>query len=227
MNKQELQALIDRVIGTKGIMRSSAWWVRKLFNEVVGYLEKYAESYANNAVKKVKITSDTEMSDESTNPVQNKVIKAYVDSSKEIKVVRMAAKSSCELSPNIYYYWGDNTRTNEMAVTLLDYVQDYTGETLKTYTLDFRAGASCVLTFNADLQWEGGSQPTYKEGQRYQINIKGRYASVISSDESPAQTNVKKLRDEIVENESVIAAALTDLDTRITDIIARLDSAGL
>lgn len=79
MTRQELQSLIDRVIGKKGIMRSSAWWVRKLFNGVVGYLEKYAESYANDAVKKVKITSDTEMSDESTNPVQNKAIKAYVD----------------------------------------------------------------------------------------------------------------------------------------------------
>lgn len=223
MTRQELQALIDRVIGKKGIMRSSAWWVRTLFNKVL----EYVESYTKNAVANAKVKSDTEMSDESTNPVQNKVIKAYVDLSKEIRVVRMAAASSCELTPNIYYYWGENTRTNKMAVTLLDYVQDYTGETLKTYTLDFRAGASCVLTFNADLQWDGGSQPVYKDGQRYQINIKGRYASVISSDESPAQTGVQNLRNEIVENEAVIAAALSDLNTRITDIKARLDSAGL
>lgn len=216
MTRVELQALIDRVIGTKGIMRSSAWWVRKLFNKVL----EYVESYTNNAVANAKVKSDTEMSDESTNPVQNKVIKAYVDSSKETRVIRKAASSSCELMPNIYYYWGENTRTNEMAVTLLDYVQDYTGETLKTYTLDFKAGASCVLTFNADLQWEGGSQPVYKDGQRYQINIKGRYASVISSD-APA------LRDEMIANEEVSAAAFVDLDKRITEIITRLNNAGL
>lgn len=216
MTREELQALIDRVIGTKGIMRSSAWWVRKLFNKVL----EYVESYTKNAVANAKVKSDTEMSDESTNPVQNRVIKAYVDSSKDIRVVRMAAKSSCDLSPNIYYYWGENTRTNEMAVTLLDYVQDYTGETLKTYTLDFKAGASCVLTFNADLQWEGGSQPAYKDGQRYQINIKGRYASVISSDASA-------LRDEMIANEEVSAAAFVDLNKRITEIIQRLNNAGL
>ena len=216
MTRVELQALIDRVIGTKGIMRSSAWWVRNLFNKVL----EYVESYTKNAVANAKVKSDTEMSDESTNPVQNRVIKAYVDLSKEIRVVRMAAKSSCELQPNIYYYWGENTRTNEMAVTLLDYVQDYTGETLKTYTLDFIAGTSCILTFSADLQWEGGSQPVYKDGQRYQINIKGRYASVISSDASA-------LRDEMIANEEVSAAAFVDLNKRITEIIQRLNNAGL
>ena len=87
MTRVELQALIDRVIGTKGIMRSSAWWVRKLFNKVL----EYVESYTNNAVANAKVKSDTEMSDESTNPVQNKVIKAYVD------------KKAVELSVNVTY----------------------------------------------------------------------------------------------------------------------------
>lgn len=211
MTKQELQTLIDRVIGTKGIIRPSAWWVRRLFNKVL----EYAESYTKNAVANAKVKSDTEMSDESTNPVQNKVIKAYVDSSKDIQVVRMAAKSSCDLSPNIYYYWGDNTRTSQMSVTLLDYVSDYVGDnSLKTYTLDFVAGSECQLTFNVNLEWEGGAQPTYKEGQRYQINIKGRYASVISSDTSDAS----ELRDEMMANEEVIAAALNDLDLRLKEL---------
>lgn len=208
MNKKDLQSLIDRVIGTKGIMRSSSWWVRRLFNEVIGYAEKYA----NDAVKKVKITSDTEMSDESTNTVQNRVIKSYVDSSKDIQVVRMAAKSSCDLSPNIYYYWGNNTRTSQMSVTLLDYVSDYVGgNSLKTYTLDFVAGSDCQLTFDVSLEWEGGAQPTYKEGQRYQINIKGRYASVISSD-------VSALREELIKNEEVVATALNEFNSRLKEL---------
>lgn len=75
MDRTEIQALIDRVIGKKGIMRAPSWWVRRLFNKVI----EYGESYANAAVKDVKITSDTTMSNTSTNPVQNKVIKEYID----------------------------------------------------------------------------------------------------------------------------------------------------
>lgn len=204
MKREELSALVDRVIGSKGIMRTPAWWVRYLFNKLVEYVDS--------AIKSVKIKSDTEMSDESENPVQNKVIKAYVDSSHDTRVVRMAAKSSCELQPNIYYYWGNNTVTNAMSITLLDYVEDYTGGAkLKTYTLDIKAGADCSLSFNVDLQWNGGSMPSFKEGQRYQINIKGRYASVVSSDENP-------LHNELLTNEEVIAAALNGFDTRIREL---------
>ena len=75
MTRQELSLLIDKVIGSKGIMRSSVWWVKRLLNKIVEYLQEYVDS----AIKSVKIKSDTEMSDESESTVQNKVIKAYVD----------------------------------------------------------------------------------------------------------------------------------------------------
>ena len=79
MTREELQALIDRVIGKKGILRAPAWWVRRLFGNMLDYTDE--------AVKNVTITSDTEMSDTSTNPVQNKVIKAYMDNAiKNVKV---------------------------------------------------------------------------------------------------------------------------------------------
>lgn len=79
MNREELQALIDKVIGKRGIMRSSSWWVRRLFSEVLQYSEDVAKAKAQEAVKGVKVVADTEMSDKSTNSVQNKVIKEYVD----------------------------------------------------------------------------------------------------------------------------------------------------
>lgn len=63
-------------------MRSPAWWVRRLFKEVLGYSDAKAEevkAYADNAVKNVKVVVDSEMSDSSENAVSNKVIKAYVD----------------------------------------------------------------------------------------------------------------------------------------------------
>lgn len=71
MTREELQALIDRVIGKKGILRAPSWWVRRLFGNLM--------DYTDNAVKNVKVEVDSEMSDESENAVSNKVIKAYVD----------------------------------------------------------------------------------------------------------------------------------------------------
>lgn len=75
MTRENLTALIDRVIGKKGILRSPAWWVRRLFEKVI----EYGESYTQNAINNVKVEVDSEMSDESENAVSNKVIKAYVD----------------------------------------------------------------------------------------------------------------------------------------------------
>ena len=71
MDRIELQALIDRVIGKKGILRAPSYWVSRLFGNLMDYTDE--------AVKNVKITVDSEMSDESENAVSNKVIKAYVD----------------------------------------------------------------------------------------------------------------------------------------------------
>lgn len=69
MDRTELQALIDRVIGKKGILRAPSYWMRKVLNSIVEYCEGLTP----------KIEVDTEMSDESENAVSNKVIKGYVD----------------------------------------------------------------------------------------------------------------------------------------------------
>lgn len=82
MTREELQALIDRVIGKKGILRAPSFWMRRLFGNLMDYTDgkaKEGKAYTDDAVKNVKITVDSEMSDESENPVGNKVIKAYVD----------------------------------------------------------------------------------------------------------------------------------------------------
>lgn len=82
MTRDELQALIDRVIGKKGILRAPSYWVSRLLGNLMDYTDgkaKEGKAYTDDAVKNVKITVDSEMSDESENPVGNKVIKAYVD----------------------------------------------------------------------------------------------------------------------------------------------------
>lgn len=82
MKREELNTLIDRVTSGKGILRTTGYWMRRLFKAVLGYSDAKAEevkTYTDDAVKNVKVEVDSEMSDESDNAVSNKVIKAYVD----------------------------------------------------------------------------------------------------------------------------------------------------
>ena len=84
MTREQLQALIDRVIGKKGILRAPSYWVRRLFGNLMDYTDgkaKEGKAYTDAAVKNVKvdIEVDSEMSDTSTNPVQNKAVKGYID----------------------------------------------------------------------------------------------------------------------------------------------------
>ncbi len=46
MSKENIQSLIDRVIGKEGILRVPSYWVRKLFNQVLDYTD---ESVAKSA----------------------------------------------------------------------------------------------------------------------------------------------------------------------------------
>lgn len=55
MAKETLQALIDRVIGKDGILRVPAWWVRRLFSELLGY--------ADTAIESAKEHTDTAVND--------------------------------------------------------------------------------------------------------------------------------------------------------------------
>lgn len=49
MSKEKLQSLIDRVIGKEGILRTPAYWVKRLFNQVL----EYSEEYTNKAIEVV------------------------------------------------------------------------------------------------------------------------------------------------------------------------------
>ena len=138
MDRTELQALIDRVIGKKGILRAPAWWVRRLFGKVI----EYGESYTQKAVADAKVKSDTEMSDESTNPVQNKVIKAYVDG----KAV------SVDEEPNTY---SSNAIANKGITT---YVNDKVGSIRRNYLAFTIIGSSAQLSHSKGVNYslDGG-----------------------------------------------------------------------
>lgn len=89
MDRTELQALIDRVIGKKGILRAPSWWVRRLFGNLMDYTDTAVESakeYTDTAVSNIEIDVDAEISDTSENPVQNKVVKAAIDAKQDLLV---------------------------------------------------------------------------------------------------------------------------------------------
>lgn len=68
MDRTEIQALIDRVIGKKGLLRAPSWWVRRLLNKMLDYCESLTP--------KIKVESSV---NDSANPVQSKAVKEYVD----------------------------------------------------------------------------------------------------------------------------------------------------
>jgi hypothetical protein len=70
MTREELSALFDRVIGSKGILRIPSYWMRKILNDAITYLEV--------AVSNVKIDVESSVNT-STNPVQSQAVKTYVD----------------------------------------------------------------------------------------------------------------------------------------------------
>ena len=43
MTREELTALVDRVIGSKGILRTPSYWMKKVLNNIIGYLENYGD----------------------------------------------------------------------------------------------------------------------------------------------------------------------------------------
>lgn len=68
MTREELNALLDRVIGGKGILRTPAYWMRRVLNNILEYCEGLTP----------KIEVETEVND-SENPVSSGAVKTYVD----------------------------------------------------------------------------------------------------------------------------------------------------
>ena len=61
MSKEKIQSLIDRVIGKYGILRVPAYWMRKIFNDVLDYTDdsvaKSAKTTEANAITSATATS--------------------------------------------------------------------------------------------------------------------------------------------------------------------------
>lgn len=67
MTRENLTALIDRVIGSKGILRTPSYWMCKVLNSIVDYCEGLTP----------KIEVESEIND-SENPVSSKAVKEAI-----------------------------------------------------------------------------------------------------------------------------------------------------
>ena len=84
MDRTEIQALIDRVIGKNGIMRAPSWWVKRLLNKMLDYCESLTPE--------IEVESSV---NDSTNPVQSKAVaKALAAKQDADKLAKVATSGS-------------------------------------------------------------------------------------------------------------------------------------
>ena len=87
MTTSELKQQIEKVLGNSIRCLLPSYWWKRLFHQVADRIDEVEQSvkskadkgYVDEAVSNVNAVTDSAMSDTSTNAVQNKVIKKYVD----------------------------------------------------------------------------------------------------------------------------------------------------
>lgn len=128
---------------------------------------------AINNLETVGVVVDSSMSATSINPVQNKVVKSYIDSNCNIPVTTPSA-NSVSLIPNIYYKWTDTPTS--ITITLAT-PSDST--ILNNYMFEFTASSSgTTLTMPSSIKWMNGNAPTIEGGKTYQVSIINNLATV-------------------------------------------------
>lgn len=115
------------------------------------------------------VTVDSAMSDTSTNPVQNKTVKAYVDSKTATAgqmPVAARVEHVFELTPNILHRWsGEQT---SLTITLKSVSSAYA----QHYMMQFTTSSSgCTLSLPSTIKWQSGLAPVLKPSTTYMISI--------------------------------------------------------
>lgn len=170
MTRDELNALIGAVTAGQGIFRATYYWVRQMLTKTVDYLEGFAKDSA--AAVKTKI--DSSMSDESANPVENRVVKAYVDSRVAIPIVTKTGGGYWGLQPNKFYIC-------DSAISKLD-VASLSGDSgiVLNYFFEFTTSSSgCTFTYPNSWKWANGAAPEIEADTTYQVSVIN-YCAVIT-----------------------------------------------
>lgn len=110
---------------------------------------------------------DQSMSDTSTNAVQNKVIKAYVDSKVNMPVEYIYNPASAVISPNVYTVFGNTLQTTTISLETAD------SSVVNDYVIEFKTAPSGEISidFPSDIKWANGIKPQFENDATYQISI--------------------------------------------------------
>ena len=118
-------------------------------------------------------TVDTLMSDTSTNAVQNKIIKSYIDNNCNIPL-ETTTVSSKTLSPNKYYKW-----TNSLSSITITLETPSNSNILNNYMFEFTVSEiGCTLIVPDTIKWLNGVAPVLEATKTYQISIINNLATV-------------------------------------------------
>ena len=119
------------------------------------------------------VVIDSSMSTTSTNPVQNKVVKSYIDSNCNIPV-ETTTSTSKQLTPNKYCKWTNTPKS--ITITL---ATPTNSNILNNYMFEFTASSSgTTLTMPSTIKWLNGSIPTIDNSKTYQISIINNLATI-------------------------------------------------
>lgn len=130
-------------------------------------------SYNDLTDKPTMPTVDTLMSDTSTNAVQNKIIKSYIDNNCNIPL-ETTTVSSKTLSPNKYYKW-----TNSPSSITITLETPSNSNILNNYMFEFTVSETgCTLIVPDTIKWLNGVAPVLEATKTYQISIINNLATV-------------------------------------------------
>ena len=162
MKREELNTLIDRVTSGKGILRTTGYWLRRVLANAIDYLEGFATKEA----AAVKTVIDSSMSDESANPAENRVVKAYIDSKAAIPIVTKTGGGYWGLQPNKFYVC-------DTAISKLN-VADLSGDAgvVLNYFFEFTTSSGgCTFTYPTYWKWANGAAPEIEANTTYQVSV--------------------------------------------------------
>lgn len=195
-----MKEYINQVLGNSLRCILPSYWWKKLLCKMVDQIESLNSSISGIASgKQNKLVSgeniktingssilgsgnisfsvavDSSMSDTSSNPVANKVIKEYVDSkantpvNKDYTSYNSFTNATAVLLPNVYTVIVNQV---EVMTVSLD-TSSYSDGKVQDYILEFRTASTGTINieFPSHIKWPNGIKPSFENDATYQISI--------------------------------------------------------
>lgn len=180
MTTQELKEYINKVLGSSIRCLLPSYWWKKVLNVIVDVFDTKADvEYVDKIVYSLKVDVDGHISNSSTNPVQNKVVKRYVDAKTQREIDTLSGQylSYSKIYPDKYYIMQS---LNSITIASLSSSESVYEEFLIEIRVPYYTGSwTCTVSFPEGVQWLNGIAPDFRDGYSYQISIVNNIAVFI------------------------------------------------